>query len=79
MKTELKDTAKYAICSIRWKETGEIGDGYVFKLSLDLIEDEDEKIFYYCKNPINLEYLTDEDNGEDFVVLKDSIQYIKEL
>lgn len=78
MKTELKDTAKYAVCSIRWKEDNVIGDGYVFKLSLDL-DEQDKRIFYYCEDPIDLEYLTQEDNGEDFVILKDSIQYIKEL
>ena len=80
MSNALKDTARYAICSIRWKETGEIGDGYVFKLSLDLeSEEEDERVFYYCKSPRDLEYLADTDNGEDYVILKDSIQYIKEL
>ena len=80
MKTESEDITKYAICSIRWKDDGVIEDGYVFKLSLDLEnEEEDERVFYYCNDPVDIEYLTQEDNGEDFVILKDSIQYIKEL
>ena len=50
MKTESKDITKYAICSIKWKNSGEIEDGCIFKLSLDLDEqDEEAKFIADCK------------------------------
>lgn len=57
MKTESEDITKYAICSIRWREDGVIGDGYVFKLSLDLEnEKEDERVPWQLKNKLKNEY-----------------------
>lgn len=77
MKTESEDTIKYALCSIKWKDSGEIEDGCIFKLSLDLDEQDEDRIFYYCEDSIDLERLTKENNGEDFTVI--DIQYIREL
>lgn len=77
MKIDYLDTAKYAICSIEWKDSGEIEDGYIFKLSLDLDEQDDDRIFFYCDGIKSLNSLTEKDNGEDFVVI--DIQCIREL
>ena len=65
---------KYAKADIVWKDTGDFIDGVIFKLSTDVDPNEDGYIFYYCDEEEELMSLT-KDGMEDFVILKDSIQF----
>lgn len=65
---------KYAKADIVWKDTGDFIDGVIFKLSTDVDPNEDDYIFYYCDGEEELLSLT-KDGMEDFVILKDSIQF----
>lgn len=65
---------KYAKADIVWKDTGDFIDGVIFKLSTDVDPNEDGYIFYYCDGEEELMSLT-KDGMEDFVILKDSIQF----
>ena len=65
---------KYAKADIVWKDTGDFIDGVIFKLSTDVDPNEDDYIFYYCDGEEELISLT-KDGMEDFVILKDSIQF----
>ena len=65
---------KYAKADIVWKDTGDFINGVIFKLSTDVDPNEDGHIFYYCDGEEELMSLT-KDGMEDFVILKDSIQF----
>ena len=65
---------KYAKADIVWKDTGDFIDGVIFKLSTKVDPNEDGCIFYYCDGEEELMSLT-KDEMEDFVILKDSIQF----
>ena len=54
-------------CEIKFKDEETIFETLV-KYSLDIIE-EDDSIFFYCNGVHEIEALTKEDNGEDFIVL----------
>lgn len=56
----------YAYCQIEWKDDHDTCD-VVFKLSCDVDESEDDKIFYYCNSFRNLQAMATE-SMEDFVI-----------
>ena len=41
----------------------------IIKDSLDVIDNEDDDIFFYCNSEKDIKSLMFEDNGEDFVVI----------
>ena len=56
----------YARCEIEWKDDHESCE-VVFKLSCDVVESEDDEIFYYCNSVRDLQAMTEE-GTEDFVI-----------
>lgn len=69
---------KYAKADIVWKDTGDFIDGVIFKLSPDVDPNEDGCIFYYSDGEEELLSLTKE-GMEDFIILKDSIEYLEKI
>ncbi len=63
----------HAECTVRFEEDGYIGE-FLFKLSLNADEKEDENIFFFCNGLSGLKALLKEDNGENFVVLDYSLK-----
>ena len=57
---------RYANCEIEWQDDHDTCD-VVFKLSCDVDESEDDKIFYYCNSVRDLQSMT-EMSTEDFVI-----------
>lgn len=54
----------YAVCDIVFKgEDGAISEGGIIKLNTELEED-DENIFYYCKDIEDLKFLAQDNSGE---------------
>ena len=60
-----------ASCDIVWKdaEMPYKAENVIIKLSTDIVESEDDRIFYYCENLEELKSLT-EYSGEDFTVVE---------
>lgn len=59
---------KYAYVEIEMKEDGSREDVWI-KLTEEIKDEkEDERTFFYCETPEELEELCEEDNGEDFTV-----------
>lgn len=58
--------AKYANCRVEFLDTHEEYD-VTIKLSTEVDEDEDGRVFYYCESPDELQSLTVE-GAEDFVI-----------
>ena len=69
---------KFASASIIWLEDKEQEDGYIFKMSSDVAEGEDDLIFYYCDSVSDLVSLTDE-GAEDFVILPETVEFLSSL
>ena len=57
---------RYANCEIEWQDDHGTCD-VVFKLSYDVDESEDDKIFFYCNSVRDLQAMT-EKGAEDFVI-----------
>ena len=57
---------RYANCEIEWQDDHDTCD-VVFKLSCDVVECEDDKIFYYCNSHNDLKSLAG-DGMEDFII-----------
>jgi len=57
---------RYANCKIAWKDDGNTLD-VVFLLNPDVVEEEDDRIFFYCNSINDLESLA-EKSGEDFTI-----------
>lgn len=55
-------------CEIKFKDE-ECSFISIIKDSVDVLEDEDDSIFYYCNSEKEIKSLMEEDNGQDFVVL----------
>lgn len=58
----------YAMCDVQFKD-GTCCENYIIKLSTDYIEDEDDKIFFYCEDYESFLSLCKEEFREDFRVL----------
>ena len=58
----------YAECRIRWKDTSEM-EVVLFKLNVSYNEQEDDDVFFYVNSLADIDNLTNENNGEDFVVM----------
>lgn len=61
---------KKVIALIEWKDTKDVEE-VVISLTTDRVEgsEEDNRTFFYCNGLEELEQLTRENNGEDFVVV----------
>lgn len=59
---------KFAECRIRWKDTSEM-EVVLFKLNVSYNEQEDDDVFFYVNSLADIDNLTNENNGEDFVVM----------
>lgn len=59
---------KFAKCRIRWKDTSEM-EVVLFKLNVSYNEQEDDDVFFYVNSLADIDNLTNENNGEDFVVM----------
>ena len=57
---------RYANCEIEWQDDHDTCD-VVFKLSCDVVESEDDQIFYYCNSHRDLKALAGE-GMEDFTI-----------
>lgn len=60
---------KFAECTIQFKDNGDKLTEQIIKLSCEVVEEDDDLIFYYATGIRELENLTKQDNGQDFVVL----------
>lgn len=71
----------FAEASIVWKDSGERCDGYVFALTPTPKEfpEEDERVFFYVDGVDGLCQLACDDNGEDFAVLADTVNFFDKL
>lgn len=58
----------YYACDIKFNDTGEEFSTIV-KTSLDIVESEDDKIFFYCNGEHELKEHMKPDNGEDFTII----------
>lgn len=70
----------YASAIVQWKEPGMLGayEDVIIKLSKDTDEQDDE-ILYYADGLSDLIALTERDNGEDFYVLEETVEFLKSL
>lgn len=59
----------YYQCNIKFKDTEEEFTSIV-KDSCDIVEAEDDNIFFYCNGKHEIEALMSEDNGEDFIIIE---------
>ena len=69
---------KFASASIVWLDSKDREDGYIFKLSSDVIKNEDDLIFFYCDSVGDLESLAVE-GIEDFVIIPDTIEFLSSI
>ena len=58
----------YYPCNVKFKDNPETVFGTIVKDSSDVIEVEDDHIFFYCDSVTEIEALMDENNNEDFVI-----------
>ncbi len=58
----------YAVCDIQWRD-GTCSEGLIFKLNCELIEEEDERIFFYAEDYESFLSLCQDEFREDFRVL----------
>lgn len=58
----------YVLATLHFKDTPEVQENLIIKVSTDYLPDEDDKVFFYCNGVADLEALKDPDNGQDFVV-----------
>ena len=58
----------YAVCDIQWRD-GTCSEDLIFKLNCELIEEEDERIFFYAEDYESFLSLCQEEFREDFRVL----------
>ena len=70
----------YADVVVQWKDSGMFGamDAAIIKLSNDLDERDDE-ILYYAHGLSDFVSLTEKDNGEDFYVLEETVNFLISL
>lgn len=71
----------FAWVTIKWKDDGEVHEGYVIALNdtYKAFPEEDEKVFFEVENIHDLCNLTDKNNGEDFVIIPDSVSFFDKL
>lgn len=74
----------FAEVTIMWKDSGEKCEGYVIALNdvPKAFPEEDEKVFFYMESVDDLINATSEDpdiNGEDFIILPDSVSFFEKL
>lgn len=67
----VKKEPLYASCDIVWKDAEKpcAVENVIIKLSTDIVDSEDDRIFYYCEDLEELKSLT-EFSGEDFTVVE---------
>lgn len=58
----------YAVCDIQWRD-GTCSEDLIFKLNCELIEEEDERIFFYAEDYESFLSLCQDEFREDFRVL----------
>ena len=71
---ENKCTPTFATASVRWKDTDEVVDNLAFSID-DSVPDDD--VFFNISGVYELETLSNKDNGEDFTILDDTIEFYK--
>lgn len=59
---------KYVLATLHFKDTPDVHETLLMKVSTDVEDDEDDKVFFYCNGVAELEALKEPDNGQDFVV-----------
>ena len=64
---EDKSKHNYAKVLIRWKDSGLVED-VVFKLSEEVLEEEEGKVFCYCKDEAEYKDLIGYNNGKDYEI-----------
>ena len=65
----------YAVCGIVFKgEGGAISEGGIIKLNTEL-EDDDENIFYYCKDIEDLKFLAQDNSGEFMIASAHFVEF----
>lgn len=69
---------KFAIADIVWNDTKDICSGMVFKLSCDVVEEEDNLIFFYLNGYSDLEDMRCI-GAEDFTIIGDSVEFFEKL
>lgn len=57
----------YAECMVQFNDSGDTLE-VTIKLSCDVAEEEDDRIFYYCDGLEDLKGLAEEGRGSDFIV-----------
>jgi hypothetical protein len=74
-----------AYADVRWLDSGEVVNRYFSFGGVHYVGDDpacdefgvpDERIFFYVDNTQGFEALFSEDNGNDFVVLPDTVEYV---
>ena len=58
----------YAVCDIQWRD-GTCSEDLIFKLNCELIEEEDDRIFFYAEDYESFLSLCQDEFREDFRVL----------
>ena len=58
----------YAVCDIQWRD-GTCSEDLIFKLNCELIEEEDDRIFFYTEDYESFLSLCQDEFREDFRVL----------
>ena len=58
----------YSVCDIQWRD-GTCSEDLIFKLNCELIEEEDERIFFYAEDYESFLSLCQDEFREDFRVL----------
>lgn len=69
---------KFAEATIIWNDTKERVSGMIFKLSCDLIEDEDDFIFFYLNDYTDFESFRTV-GSEDFTVDIETVEFFEKL
>ena len=65
-------TPTFATASVQWKDTDEVVDNLTFSIDASIPDDE---VFFYTSGVYELETLSDKDNGEDFIIIKDTVEF----
>ena len=58
---------RFADCVVEYTDTRDTVE-VIIKLSCDVVEEEDDSIFFYCNGLNDLKSMTDEGTGCDFVI-----------
>ena len=75
---QYSEEPSFAEADIAWKDTGEICEGMIFRLSNDSDETIDDRIFYYLRGYKDIEDLCYE-GMQDFVIIKDSVKFLNSI